>query len=92
MEIHKYLIILPLTLTLARERGGCFQLQVHTCGTIAPMVLLTLLEVGGLECEPHRLGVSRSVLASPWYVAQYSWDIEVVGLHVGFWLAVTGLN
>ena len=59
---------------------------------VAPMVLLTLLEVGELNFESNPLGVFRLGLASLWYVALYSWDIEKIGLCVGFQLAETGLN
>ena len=55
-------------------------------------LLLTLLEVGGLDFEPHPLGVNGSGLASPWYVARYLWDIEEVEPRVGYWPAETGLN
>ena len=39
----------------------------HAYGPIA-LVLLTLLEVGGLDLSPTLLGVSGSGLASAWYV------------------------
>ena len=35
-------------------------------GPVAPVVFLTLLEVGGLDHESQPLGVSGSGLASPW--------------------------
>ena len=36
---------------LSLVQGACSQPQVHTCGPVAPM----LLEVGGLDAEPHPL-------------------------------------
>ena len=62
------------------------------CGPVALVVLLKLLEIGGLHFEPHSLGVSGSGLASPWYVARYSWDIEEVELRMGYRPAETWLN
>ena len=39
--------------------GGCSRLQAEwcvACGPVAPVVLLTLLEVEGLDTEPHPFG------------------------------------
>ena len=66
--------------------------MVQACRPIAFMVLLMLLEVGGLDFEPYPLDVSRSGLASLWYVARYSWDIEEVEPWVGYQPAETRLN
>ena len=56
------------------------------------LVLLKLPEIGRLDFVAHPMGVSGSGLASPRYVARYSWAIEEVGLHVGFRPAETGLD
>ena len=54
-----------------------------------PVELLTLLEVAGMDFEPQPLDVSGTGLASPWYVARYSWEVEP---RLGYRLAKTGLN
>ena len=48
--------------------GDVFTLRpvARSCGPVGPVVLLTLLEVGGLDHESQPLGVSGSGLASPW--------------------------
>ena len=64
-----------------------FRCMVRTCGPVAPMVLQTLPEAGGLDAKLHPLGESGSRLNFPWYVARYSWDIEKVGVSSGRGLA-----
>ena len=66
--------------------------MTHTCGPIVPLVLLMLLKVGGVDFELHPLGVSGSGLTSPWFMVQYSWDIEEVGLCMGVQPADTRLK
>ena len=45
-----------------------------------------------LDFETHRSGVPGSGLASPWYVARYSWDIEDIEPRVGYRPAEIGFN
>ena len=71
---------------------GCFHSQVRGAylRTRSASELLTLLEVGGLDFVHHSLGTFGSGLPSPWYVARYSWDIQVEP-RLGFRPAETGL-
>ena len=60
--------------------GGRSRLQAVwcvACGPVAPVVLLTLLEVEGPDT------VSGSGLDSSWYVARHSREIEEVVTQVG---------